>query len=86
MNKYLARKLLKLPLCCLRNQKSADEEHRVFAAMFVLFVLARKALWVNHLNFEGGGGEGGGRIGLCKTFFSHWPVFLSTEEKKKTYL
>ena len=40
--------------------------------MFVLFVLARKALWVGHLNFEAEGwrgGGGGGRIGLCKTFF-----------------
>ena len=43
--------------------------------MFVLFVLARKALWVDRLIFEtwvgcgGGGGGRGGRIGLCKTFF-----------------
>ena len=43
MNKYLTRKSLQLPLCCLRNQESADEKHRVFATMFVLFVLARKA-------------------------------------------
>ena len=30
---------------------------------------------MDHLTFEGGRG-GGGRIGLCKNFFSHWPVFF----------
>ena len=47
--------------------------------MFVLFALARKALWVDHLIFFFGGGGGGRRMNwFVQDFFSHWPMFLFT--------